>query len=117
VIAGRSDCHEFTGMFQSTPSSRSTAWTSASLSERRNTMMCPTAPLNPVPATLRPPIAIAIAVVFAGGPFGGYVGVSNTVWARTSVGLLVLATLWVAFVGRGPLERLVARVSRPRAEG
>jgi uncharacterized membrane protein YeiB len=59
---------------------------------------------------------LLVMVVLIGGPFGSYLDGSNTVWGRTSLGLLVAATLWVALVGRGPLERLVARLSRPRAE-
>src|SRR5690606_15793058 len=33
-------------------------------------------------------------------------------WAQQVIGLAVFATLWVAIVGSGPLERLVARTAR-----
>ena len=46
---------------------------------------------------------------FAGGSYGLPLG-----WLVTAVvGTLVYASLWRRFVGRGPLERLVARASRP----
>lgn len=86
------------------------------LARRLRALLLPLAALGSMPLTAYAGHLLLLTAL-AGGPFGGYVGDSNTVWARTSVGLLVLATLWVAFVGRGPLERLVARVSRPRAEG
>jgi uncharacterized membrane protein YeiB len=86
------------------------------LARRLRAVLLPLAALGSMPLTAYTGHLLLLTAL-AGGPFGGYVGVSNTVWASTSVGLLVLATLWVAFVGRGPLERLVARVSRPRAEG
>lgn len=43
--------------------------------------------------------------VFA-GPTGSLL--SNGIWGVSAVALLVLATLWARFLGRGPLERLVA---------
>jgi uncharacterized membrane protein YeiB len=33
-------------------------------------------------------------------------------WLVLSIGLVIVATLWSAFVGQGPLERLVARAAR-----
>lgn len=85
------------------------------LTRRLRPLLLPLAALGSMPLTAYTGHLLLLTAL-AGGPFGGYVGVSNTVWARTSIGLLVLATLWVAIVGRGPLERLVTRASRPRAE-
>ena len=39
----------------------------------------------------------------------------NAFWAWLSLGLLVGATVWVAFLGRGPLERLTAASARALA--
>lgn len=54
---------------------------------------------------------LLLAVGLAGGPFGGYDDPTNALWGWTSLAMVVIATGWVALVGRGPLERLVARVS------
>jgi hypothetical protein len=48
-----------------------------------------------------------VTVALVGGP-GGYFS-SNAFWGATVIGLLLTATLWSVFLGRGPLERLVAR--------
>ncbi len=48
-----------------------------------------------------------VSVVLVAGP-GGFVS-DNTFWAATAVTLLLAATLWSMFVGRGPLERLVGK--------
>lgn len=49
--------------------------------------------------------AHVVAIALLAGP-GGYFA-SNALWGAMALALLVLATLWSTFVGRGPLERLV----------
>lgn len=51
--------------------------------------------------------AHVLSIVLVSGP-GGFFS-SNDFWAATTLGLLVLTTLWSMFFGRGPLERLVGR--------
>ena len=48
-----------------------------------------------------------LSIVLIGGP-GAFFS-SNAFWAATAGGLLLGATLWSMFFGRGPLERLVGR--------
>lgn len=51
--------------------------------------------------------AHVLSIMLVGGP--GSFFTSNTFWAATAIGLLLLTTLWSMFFGRGPLERLVGR--------
>lgn len=53
--------------------------------------------------------AHVVSIVLLVGP-GGFLS-SNAFWGLTALVLLVAATLWSMFVGRGPLERLVGWVS------
>jgi uncharacterized membrane protein YeiB len=75
-------------------------------------LLLPVAALGSMPLTAYTG-HLVVVVALAGGPFGGLEDRTNTTWAWMSLGLVVAATAWVALVGRGPLERLVARVSRP----
>ncbi|GAT75022.1 hypothetical protein MHM582_3531 [Microbacterium sp. HM58-2] len=52
-------------------------------------------------------------VALLGGP-GGFFQ-SNAFWAATAIGLLLIATLWSMFAGRGPLERLVGWAAQAMA--
>lgn len=54
-----------------------------------------------------------VSVALIGGP-GGFFQ-SDVFWAATAVALLVIATAWSVFFGRGPLERLVARAAQAMA--
>lgn len=51
--------------------------------------------------------AHVVSIVLVGGP-GAFFS-SNSFWAATAIGLLLVTTLWSMFFGRGPLERLVGR--------
>lgn len=51
--------------------------------------------------------AHVVSIVLVGGP-GAFFS-SNAFWAATAIGLILGATLWSMFFGRGPLERLVGR--------
>lgn len=53
--------------------------------------------------------AHVVSIVLLVGP-GGFLS-SNAFWGLTALVLLVAATLWSMFIGRGPLERLVGWVS------
>ncbi len=48
-----------------------------------------------------------VSIVLLVGPGGFFT--SNAFWGLTAIGLLLGATLWSMFLGRGPLERLVGR--------
>ncbi|MFT4258561.1 heparan-alpha-glucosaminide N-acetyltransferase domain-containing protein [Microbacterium sp.] len=54
-----------------------------------------------------------ILVALISGP-GGFFQ-SNVFWAVTAIALLIIATAWSIFAGRGPLERLVGWVARATA--
>lgn len=54
-----------------------------------------------------------VSVALISGP-GGFLQ-SNAFWAWTAIALIVLATVWSMFVGRGPLERLVGAAARAMA--
>lgn len=50
-----------------------------------------------------------LSIALVAGP-GGFLS-SNAFWMWTAAALLLAATLWSMFFGRGPLERLVGRVA------
>lgn len=50
------------------------------------------------------------------GPYGEFID-SNERWAWFSLCLLVGCTAWMVLLGRGPLERLVARAADAAAKG
>lgn len=54
-----------------------------------------------------------LSIALIAGP-GGFLH-SNAFWMWTAVALLLAATLWSMFLGRGPLERLVGRVAAASA--
>lgn len=68
-------------------------------------ILLPLGALGSMPLTAYTAHVVSLFVI--AGP-GGYIA-SNTFWAATAVGLLLLTTLWSMFFGRGPLERLVGR--------
>ena len=53
---------------------------------------------------------VIILVALAGGPAGGQVD-NAAYYPATMIGLLAAATAWAVLVGRGPLERVVARTA------
>lgn len=55
---------------------------------------------------------VVVYLLLEGGP-GGYFDATWAVWGWTAGGLAAFAVLWTVLFGRGPLERLLARVSRP----
>lgn len=55
-------------------------------------------------------VHLVVISVAMGGP-GGALRRSDLLWAQTSIGLLVGATLWALTMGSGPLERWVGRVA------
>nr|WP_241729036.1 heparan-alpha-glucosaminide N-acetyltransferase domain-containing protein [Nocardioides zeae] len=71
----------------------------------------PLAALGSMPLTAYAAHVLAIRVI-AGTD--GYLE-SNAVWGWLSLGLVVGCTVWALLLGRGPLERLVARVARATA--
>lgn len=54
---------------------------------------------------------VVVYLVLEGGP-GGYFDPSWAIWGWTAGGLALFAVLWTVLFGRGPLERLLARVAR-----
>jgi len=71
----------------------------------------PLAALGSMPLTAY--TAHVLSVVAVAGP-GGFFQ-SNDFWAATALVLLIAATLWSMFLGRGPLERLVGRAAQAMA--
>jgi len=67
--------------------------------------MLPFGALGSMPLTAYSAHVLSITAV--GGP-GAFFS-SNVFWAATAIGLLLVATAWSMFLGRGPLERLVGR--------
>lgn len=66
-------------------------------------VLLPFAALGSMPLSAYSAHVLSAALV--GGP-GGFFS-SNGFWLMTTVALLLAATLWSIFIGRGPLERLV----------
>lgn len=73
-------------------------------------VIVPLAALGAMPLTAYSAHIVSL-MILQGGP-GGYLQPDNLVWAVTVAALLVGCTLWTLFLGRGPLERLVARAAR-----
>ncbi|WP_435746286.1 heparan-alpha-glucosaminide N-acetyltransferase domain-containing protein [Microbacterium sp. PMB16] len=73
--------------------------------------LLPLGALGSMPLTAYSGHVLVIALV--SGP-GGYV-TSNEFWGLMAIGLLLAATLWSMFAGRGPLERLVGRAAAAMA--
>lgn len=57
--------------------------------------------------------AHVLIIVLVSGPGGYYT--NNAFWGGMAITLVVAATLWSMFVGRGPLERLVGRAASAMA--
>ncbi|HIY65833.1 MAG TPA: DUF418 domain-containing protein [Candidatus Agrococcus pullicola] len=76
-------------------------------------------PLIPIAAVGAMPLtaysAQIVAIFVIGGP-GGYIEDTGVFWATTA-GLLAGCTLWIAFFGRGPLERVTKWVGDRMARG
>lgn len=78
-------------------------------------VIVPLAALGSMPLTAYSAHIVSL-MILQGGP-GGYLEADNLVWAVTVGALLVACTLWTLFLGRGPLERLVARAARGLSRG
>lgn len=81
-------------------------------------MLLPLGALGSMPLSAYSLHVVSVALI--SGP-GGFVQ-SNAFWALTAIALIVIATAWSVFAGRGPLERLVgaaagAMASPPRVSG
>lgn len=74
-------------------------------------VLLPLAALGSMPLTAYS--AHILAIVLIAGPGGFLIG--NGEWAWFSIVLVVGATLWAMFLGRGPLERLVGRAAKAMA--
>ena len=70
-------------------------------------VLLPLGALGSMPLTAYSVHVLSTALI--GGP-GGFFS-SNAFWAATAICLLLAATLWSMFIGRGPLERLVGRAA------
>lgn len=75
------------------------------------------APLLPLGALGSMPLsaysAHVLVIALISGPGGFYT--NGVFWLILSLGLIVVATVWSVFVGRGPLERLVGAAARAMA--
>lgn len=69
-------------------------------------LLIPLAALGSMPLTAYSLHIVTLAVL------GDSVAPGPIQWAEQSILLMVFATVWVATIGRGPLERLVARTAR-----
>ncbi|HPU13846.1 MAG TPA: heparan-alpha-glucosaminide N-acetyltransferase domain-containing protein [Aeromicrobium sp.] len=78
-------------------------------------VLIPIAALGSMPLTTYA-AHIVVYVVLAGQPLGEFPSGLAT-WAWVSVGLVTGATVWAMTLGRGPLERLVARSANWMARG
>jgi len=74
-------------------------------------MLLPLGALGSMPLSAYSLHVVSVALI--SGP-GGFVQ-SNAFWALTALALIVIATAWSVFVGRGPLERLVGAAARAMA--
>lgn len=74
---------------------------------RLRLVLVPVAALGAMPLSAYSAQIVAISVA-QGGP-GGTAETGNALWAWMVVGLLIACTVWALTLGRGPLERLVAR--------
>ena len=74
-------------------------------------VLLPLAALGSMPLTAYS-AHIVVILAFAGP--GGLIS-GNAEWGILSLSLVVLATLWAMFLGRGPLERLVGRAAEAMA--
>lgn len=74
-------------------------------------VLLPLAALGSMPLSAYSAHVLSTALI--GGPGGFFT--SNEFWAATAIMLLLAASLWSMFVGRGPLERLVGRVAKAMA--
>ena len=73
--------------------------------------MLPLAALGSMPLTAY--TGHVLIIVLVSGPGGFYT--DNAFWGGLSLTLVIASTLWSAFVGRGPLERLVGRAATAMA--
>lgn len=85
------------------------------VAKRFRPVIVPLAALGSMPLTAYSAHIVSL-MLLQGGP-GGYLAPDNLVWAATVGALLVGCTLWTLFLGRGPLERLVARAARGLSRG
>ncbi|WP_447645102.1 heparan-alpha-glucosaminide N-acetyltransferase domain-containing protein [Nocardioides zeae] len=76
-------------------------------------LFLPLAALGSLPLTAYAAHVVVIRVV---GGSEGYIA-SNATWGWLSLGLVVGCTVWALLLGRGPLERAVARAARAMARG
>lgn len=74
-------------------------------------MLLPLGALGSMPLSAYTVHVVSVALI--GGPGGFFT--SNAFWLATTIWLMLLATLWSIFDGRGPLERLAGRAARAMA--